>query len=104
MFFNEALTLERLVEFYKSKSLLAHESHVLEMALKVQSCPSEISGDEIQRNLALLFVWPLIERYRICNSVTGAHMNQDQRKRVDILHQKFVTLQQEGDSSRECYP
>jgi len=90
-------SLDELIGYYAAKGLIAYEGIIREMSQKIREIPIEIPLEEIERNVALLGIWPLIEKYKIHQNSIGNDLKRHDKEKLDELNQKFLAISSSTD-------
>lgn len=93
-------TLEEIIDYYRSRNLLAHEGAVMNIAQKIKTLPVSVPFEEIQKFTALLTIWPLIEIYRLHQKSVTSDLNGNERERLEQLAAKYNSLSQGDDRNQ----
>ena len=86
-------SLDEIVSYYSSQGLVAHEETILQMNPLIRQLSSSIPVIDVLQNVALLSVWPLVERSRLLSESITRDLNHDERDRLSSLSKKYQDLE-----------
>ena len=90
-------SIDELITHYDSQGLLAYPDLVQRFGPRVEAIPMKLSLKGIQRNLALLLAWPLVERYQLLAASITRDLNQTEKRKLVELEGKMNDLKESED-------